>query len=68
MEGRIKMKIGNPIFDRLNSDNCPFYELCKACHPEPEMAKRRENCEVVKRKKCAVYWAFLDGYHGLDED
>lgn len=62
------MHTGSTVVFKQESDICPFYDLCVACHPEEDMVKRRENCKPEKRKRCAVYWAYLDGYHGLDED
>lgn len=47
---------------------CEFYELCEKCHPEEEMAERRETCDSERCKRCGVYWAFRDGYFGLDEE
>lgn len=47
---------------------CEFYDLCEACHPETEMAERRKKCNEEERcRRCGVYWAFKDGYFGLDE-
>ena len=48
--------------------SCEFIKLCEVCHPESEMAKKRENCSDETCRKCGVYWAFKDGYLGLDED
>ncbi len=47
---------------------CEFMELCKDCHPESEMAEKREKCSDQNCKKCGVYWAFRDGYLGFDEE
>jgi hypothetical protein len=49
-------------------DKCPFYDLCESCHPEPDMVKRRSGCTCENNCYCAIYWAFKDGYFGLDED
>jgi hypothetical protein len=48
-------------------DKCPFYELCEECHPEPDMEKRRKGCNCENNYYCGIYWAFKDGYAGLDE-
>ena len=48
-------------------DKCPFHELCKECHPEPDMEKRRKGCNCENNYYCGIYWAFKDGYTGLDE-
>ena len=47
---------------------CEFYELCEDCHPETEMAEKRKTCDSERCKRCGVYWAFRDGYLGLDEE
>ena len=48
-------------------EHCPFAELCIDCHPESDMVERRKTCTNKNCKQCGVYWAFLDGYQGLDE-
>lgn len=62
------LKTSNPVNENPDFDICPFFDLCKFCHPEPEMAEKRKKCNRETRRRCAVYWAFQDGYHGLDED
>lgn len=52
---------------------CEFYDICKELHENDDVAKRRvELCSGIdsdsKKQRCAVYYAILDGYHGLDED
>lgn len=47
---------------------CEFKELCEACHPEKEMAERRETCTDKNCRLCGVFWAFREGYFGMDED
>lgn len=47
---------------------CKFIDLCEKCHPETEMAEKRKECTDETCKKCGVYWAFKDGYSGLDEE
>ena len=48
-------------------EKCRFIELCADCHPEKEMAEKRQNCNSTNCRKCGVYWAFLEGYLALDE-
>lgn len=62
------LNTGNPVENEAKFDVCPFYDLCKLCHPEEEMVKRREKCDENTKRRCAVYWAFQDGYRGLDDD
>lgn len=47
---------------------CEFRDICEKCHPEEEMERRREECSDKTCNRCAVYWAFMDGYYGMDED
>lgn len=47
---------------------CEFNELCETCHPEKEMAERRETCTDKNCRLCGIYWAFREGYFGMDED
>lgn len=47
---------------------CEFKELCEDCHPEREMDTKRETCSEKNCRNCGIYWAFRDGYLGLDED
>lgn len=47
--------------------DCEFKELCKECHPKDEVAKKRETCTEKDCKRCAVYWAFRNGYDDLEE-
>ena len=47
---------------------CYFMDLCESCHSEPEMIEKRKSCSELSSKKCGVYWAFMDGYLGLDEE
>lgn len=47
---------------------CEFYELCENCHPETEMVEKRKTCDSERCKRCGIYWAFHDGYFGLDEE
>jgi len=47
---------------------CPFHDLCDVCHPEPEMVERRLKCSSDNCYNCPFYWAYQDGYKGLDED
>lgn len=49
--------------DRL----CEYQDLCEECHTEPEMKEKRKECNSRTCKKCGIYWAFHDGYLGLDE-
>ena len=48
--------------------SCEFRDLCEKCHPEKEMRERRKECDGERCRRCAVYWAFKDGYYGIDED
>lgn len=48
-------------------DSCPYYDLCMRCHPEPEMNKKRQNCSSENCDYCAVYWAFVETYHILED-
>lgn len=48
-------------------DSCPYYDLCMRCHPEPEMNKKRQSCSSENCDYCAVYWAFVETYHILEE-
>lgn len=47
---------------------CEFRDLCEKCHPEKDMKARRESCDDERCRKCGVYWAFKDGYYGIDEE
>lgn len=47
---------------------CEFVELCENCHSNDEVAKRRETCSEKNCRRCGVYWAFRDGYFGMDEE
>ena len=46
---------------------CEFRQLCEECHPEKDMQERRKSCDGVRKRRCAVYWAFNDGYNGFDD-
>lgn len=58
-------EIGILIPPVVVANKCRFDELCSEYHPEEE--ERRKNCTDVNCKRCARYWAFLDGYNALDE-
>ena len=47
---------------------CEFVELCEECHPEPLMEEKRKKCNRESCRRCGVFWAFRDGYLGMDED
>lgn len=48
---------------------CEFTDLCEKCHPEKNMEERRaKGCDEKNCRLCAVYWAYWDGYYGIDED
>lgn len=49
-------------------DHCPFMDLCEICHPEEEMVEKRKRCTDENCHYCAVFWAYKDGFYGLDED
>jgi len=48
--------------------SCEFRELCESCHPEEDMVAKRKTCDDQECKRCGIYWAFRDGYLGLDEE
>jgi len=50
------------------TEPCQFRDLCEMCHPEEEMAQKRENCHAETSYDCAVFWAFRDGYTAFEED
>lgn len=47
---------------------CPHMKLCEECHPEAEYAEKRKKCTDENCHYCGIYWAYQDGYSGLDED
>lgn len=46
---------------------CPYYDLCVDCHPEEEMVEFRKKCDDSNCHYCGIYWAFQDGFSGLDD-
>lgn len=47
---------------------CPYKDLCTDCHPEKNMVEKRKSCNSKNCTLCGVFWAFNEGYFGLDDD